>query len=41
MIRDFYDAVLGKPSTYISGEEALKTHKLIMEIYKKDRTGMQ
>ncbi len=41
MIRDFYDAVLGKSNTYISGEEALKTHKLIMEIYKKGKAGMQ
>ncbi len=34
-IRQFYDAVLGQESLDISGEVALKTHKLIMEIYKQ------
>lgn len=34
-IRQFYNAVLGKEPLDISGEEALKTHALIMEIYKK------
>jgi predicted dehydrogenase len=34
-IKQFYDACLGKSPLEISGEEALKTHKLIMEIYKQ------
>jgi len=34
-IEQFYKACLGEESLEISGEEALKTHKLIMEIYKK------
>lgn len=34
-IRQFYDACLGKAPLEISGEEALKTHKLLMEIYKQ------
>lgn len=33
-IRQFYNAVLGREPLEISGEEALKTHKLIMQIYK-------
>ena len=33
-IRQFYDAILGREELEISGEEALKTHKLIMEIYR-------
>lgn len=32
-IRQFYNAVLGKEELEISGEEALKTHKLIMDLY--------
>ncbi len=36
-IRQFYDACLGKAALEISGEEALKTHKLICEIYKNGR----
>ena len=36
-IRQFYNAVLKKEPLEISGEEALKTHKLIMEIYKIGR----
>ena len=32
-IRQFYNAVLGKEPLDISGEVALKTHKLIMELY--------
>ena len=32
-IKQFYDSCLGKEKLDISGEEALKTHKLIMEIY--------
>lgn len=34
-IRQFYNACLGKEALEISGEEALKTHKLIMEIYRR------
>ena len=33
-VRQFYNALLGKEPLDISGKEALKTHKLIMEIYK-------
>lgn len=40
MIRQFYDAVLGKEELEISGEEALKTHKLIMEIYNQGKKTM-
>ncbi len=36
-IRQFYNACLGKAALEISGEEALKTHKLICEIYKNGR----
>lgn len=36
-IRQFYDACQGKEPLDISGEEALKTHKLICEIYKIGR----
>ena len=32
-IRQFYDALLGKEPLDITGEEALKTHKMIMDIY--------
>lgn len=34
-IRQFYDAILGLAPLDISGDVALKTHKLIMEIYKQ------
>ena len=34
-IEQFYKACLGEESLEISGEEALKTHRLIMEIYKQ------
>ncbi len=34
-IEQFYKACLGEEALEISGEEALKTHKLIMEIYAK------
>ncbi len=34
-IRQYYNAVLGKEPLELTGEEALKTHKLIMEIYNK------
>lgn len=40
-IRQFYDALLGKEALDISGEEALKTHDLIMNIYKIGRKTMQ
>ncbi|MBO5884563.1 MAG: Gfo/Idh/MocA family oxidoreductase [Clostridia bacterium] len=33
-IRQYYDALAGNQPLEISGEEALKTHKLIMELYK-------
>ena len=39
-IRQFYDALLGKEELEISGEEALKTHKLIMEIYEIGKAKM-
>lgn len=38
-IRQFYDAILCKEPLKISGEEALKTHALIMELY--DKGGMK
>ncbi len=38
-ISQFYNSVLGKEKLEISGEVALKTHKLIMEIY--DKGGMR
>lgn len=34
-IRQYYNALLGKEELEISGAEALKTHKLIMELYEK------
>ena len=40
-IRQFYNAVLGKEPLEISGEVALKTHRLIMEIYKIGKAGMR
>lgn len=40
-IRHFYDSVLGKEPLFLSGEETLKTHKLIMEIYKIGKAGMR
>ena len=40
-IRQFYNAVWGKEPLEISGEEALKTHRMIMEIYKIGKAGMQ
>ena len=40
-IRQFYDAVLGKEKLEISGEEALKTHRLIMKIYEMGKAGMR
>ena len=38
-IRQFYNACLGKEPLEISGEEALKTHGLICEIYRIGREG--
>lgn len=40
-IRQFYAACLGKEELEISGEEALKIHKLICEIYKIGRAGLR
>ena len=40
-IRQFYNAVLGKEPLEISGEEALKTHKLIMQIYEIGKQQMR
>lgn len=40
-IRQFYNAVLGLEPLEISGAEALKTHRLIMEIYKMGKAGMR
>ena len=40
-IRQFYNAVLGKEPLEISGEEALKTHRLIMKIYETGKAGMR
>lgn len=40
-IRQFYAAVMGKEALEISGGEALKTHRLIMEIYKMGKAGMR
>ena len=40
-IRQFYDALLGKAKLEISGEEALKTHELIMNIYKIGKETMK
>ncbi len=39
-ITQFYKSVLGEEKLEISGEEALKTHRLIMEIYKQGKVGM-
>ena len=39
-IRQFYDALLGKAELEISGEEALKTHKLVMDIYECGKAKM-
>ena len=34
-IRQYYNALLGREELELSGEEALKTHKLIMDLYQK------
>ena len=39
-IRQFYNALLGKEPLDISGEEALKTHRLVMDIYEIGRHDM-
>ena len=39
-IRQFYDALLGRAELDISGEETLKTHELIMNIYKIGKKAM-
>ena len=40
-IRQFYDAVLGREPLEISGEEALKTHELIMSMYEIGKKTMK
>ena len=40
-INQFYSAVLGDEKLEISGEEALKTHRLIMEIYRIGKENMK
>ena len=40
-IRQFYNALLGREELEISGEEALKTHKLIMDIYDTGKKTMR
>ena len=40
-INQFYNSILGKESLDISGEEALKTHRLIMDIYKIGKENMK
>ena len=40
-IRQFYNAVLGKEALEISGEETLKTHRLIMKIYEVGKGKME
>lgn len=40
-IKQFYRACLGLEELEISGKEALKTHKLICEIYKKGKEKME
>ena len=40
-ISQFYNALSGEESLDISGEEALVTHKLIMDIYKKGKESMK
>ena len=40
-IRQFYNALLGREALEISGEEALKTHELIMSIYSIGKKAMQ
>jgi predicted dehydrogenase len=40
-IRQFYNALLGKEPLEISGEDALKTHELVMNIYKMGRKAMK
>ena len=40
-IRQFYNALLGREELEISGEEALKTHELIMSIYSIGKKAIQ
>lgn len=40
-IKQFYNAILKKEPLEISGEEALKTHRLIMKIYQTGKAGMR
>ena len=39
-IKQFYDALMGREPLDISGEEALKTHRLVMKIYEIGKTKM-
>ena len=39
-IRQFYNALLGREPLEISGEEALKTHELVMKMYELGRPNM-
>ena len=40
-IRDFYNSIESDTEPFISGEEALKMHALIMKIYEMGRAGMR
>ena len=40
-IRQFYDALMGRAELEISGEEALKTHRLVMDIYEIGKKAMK
>lgn len=40
-IRQFYNALLGREKLEISGEEALKTHRFVMDIYEIGRKTMK
>ena len=40
-IEQFYRACLGQEPLDISGEEALKTHRLVMKIYETGKAGMR
>ena len=39
-IKQFYDALLGREPLEITGEEALKTHALVMKMYEMGRKGL-
>jgi predicted dehydrogenase len=40
-IRHFYNAILDKEPLFLCGEETLKTHALVMQIYKIGKEGMK